>query len=256
MLNVYLAGKMDEKQGGWRDGLLGREYIGHHGWMQRWELYLGPIPDSHDIDGPPPPPWPMKPNTWVLNIHNYVGPYRTTVDDALKNKGDFHGTEWVGQHGWMDPAICNHIVSSCLIAIRRADVVFAYLNAPDCFGTLVEIGYARALGKFVYVAVDDDAEWHGSDYWFADLLASGERRGTEEESAIREEKDPGLRVRRHFLEALAQYTAEPPRSNPVQLVQTARNELADSFTNIAKWTSDPRVRGEAQRMLKRLGQSA
>lgn len=42
-------------------------------------------------------------------------------------------------------------------------------------------------------------------------------------------------------------------------VERLRSELAvvaeacESFANIAKWTSDPRVRGEASRMLKRLG---
>jgi Nucleoside 2-deoxyribosyltransferase len=35
--------------------------------------------------------------------------------------------------------------------IKRADGVFAYINETDCHGTLIEIGFAAALGKTVHV---------------------------------------------------------------------------------------------------------
>jgi hypothetical protein len=41
-------------------------------------------------------------------------------------------------------------------AIEAADLVFAWIDGPDCYGTILEIGYARALGKAVVVAMSDE----------------------------------------------------------------------------------------------------
>lgn len=41
-------------------------------------------------------------------------------------------------------------------AIESADLVFAWIDSPDCYGTILEIGYARALGKAVVVAMQED----------------------------------------------------------------------------------------------------
>ncbi len=47
------------------------------------------------------------------------------------------------------------IISECLDAISRADVLFAWIDSLDCYGALAEIGIARGSGKQVWVAVDD-----------------------------------------------------------------------------------------------------
>ncbi len=44
------------------------------------------------------------------------------------------------------------VVRLCLEALRRADLVFAWVDSLDCYGTVTEIGYARALGKPVVCA--------------------------------------------------------------------------------------------------------
>lgn len=41
-------------------------------------------------------------------------------------------------------------------AICSSDLFFAWIDSADCYGTLVEIGYAKALGKVVVVATSSD----------------------------------------------------------------------------------------------------
>ena len=40
-------------------------------------------------------------------------------------------------------------------AIAGADLLFAWIDSDDCYGTLLEIGYAQALGKAVVVAMSE-----------------------------------------------------------------------------------------------------
>jgi len=40
-------------------------------------------------------------------------------------------------------------------AIQSADLLFAWIDSDDCYGTLLEIGYAKALGKAVVVAMSE-----------------------------------------------------------------------------------------------------
>lgn len=42
------------------------------------------------------------------------------------------------------------------VAIQRADLVFAWIDSPDCYGTILEIGYARAMNKVVVVAFSEE----------------------------------------------------------------------------------------------------
>jgi hypothetical protein len=41
-------------------------------------------------------------------------------------------------------------------AVEAADLVFAWIDGPDCYGTILEIGYARALGKAVVIAMSNE----------------------------------------------------------------------------------------------------
>lgn len=265
MLNVFLSGKIDPRLGEWRDFLIATDYdYKTRRQLQSWRLRPKQPELMYERESAPPA-WPTTPNNWVLGIHNYVGPYRIDpegldgiLDADPEHWGTFHGTVWTGQHGMIDDGMAHHIVASCCAALRRADIVFAYINSPDCFGTLVEIGFAHALGKFVYVVVQEGVEWEYRDYWFAqELTEQGRQASRWHYIDVGDKGDEPNWIRGQFREALVQYTAEPPRPRPTELVRGARNELSESFANIAKWTSDPRVRGEANRMLKRLsGQSA
>ena len=52
--------------------------------------------------------------------------------------------------------------------IRRADYILAYINETDCYGTLVEIGYARALNKKLAIGIGPNISAAAfDDLWMA-----------------------------------------------------------------------------------------
>ena len=54
------------------------------------------------------------------------------------------------------------------MAIDSADLVFCYIDANDCHGTLFEIGYAVAAGiKVVISFAPTIATPTNNDFWFA-----------------------------------------------------------------------------------------
>lgn len=52
----------------------------------------------------------------------------------------------------------------CLDQIQRSDIVFAWLDDMEAYGTLFEIGYAKALGKQVWIGAGGFAD--PSELWF------------------------------------------------------------------------------------------
>lgn len=81
------------------------------------------------------------------------------------------------------PPLRQHIVSLCWHAIQRCDVLFAWLDDPTAYGSLVEIGWAHALQKPVWIA---SPTWL-PDLWFAYTLATQVRIGLD--------PDPGAALR-------------------------------------------------------------
>lgn len=61
----------------------------------------------------------------------------------------------------------SRVVELCFAAIRSSDLVFAWIESPDAYGTLVELGYAKAQGKQIWVAGPE----YYSDLWFAYQMA-------------------------------------------------------------------------------------
>ncbi|MEU1449884.1 DUF559 domain-containing protein [Streptomyces mirabilis] len=128
---------------------------------------------SHDASTP----WPVIKNA-VIDLFDYVGPYFIGDDH-----GCGHGT---GTHGCgSDGSVCGvdgaaptrpQVVARCLAAVDSADIFFAWLDDVTAYGTLVELGYAKARGKTIYAAGPDLPEtfFHGAllggpidDLWFA-----------------------------------------------------------------------------------------
>jgi len=62
-------------------------------------------------------------------------------------------------------------------SISKCDIFVAYLFKLDTPGTLIELGYAKALGKTIYVFLspefkDPDDDWcDGGSFWFAEKAA-------------------------------------------------------------------------------------
>lgn len=290
-MRIYLAGKMDAEYGSWRDAILPSRYDQElkrdvPGWVL---LRDEDDPQWGGNDYRCSVPWPRTENRAVLRLHEYVGPYRTDLRGSWewKHYGEFHGSKVAGQHGASNEDEDGLIVEECRQALARADLCFAYLNRPDCFGTLVEVGFAHARGVYTVLAIEPSAEWDDSDYWFiatmVDAVVGAGRPidvGTEPVypppsgllpheaeaqrdawRAWRDRRDAeGGRIAGLMREAIVRWTARSEKPAPLTLVQQdvtepymrALQESASSFSQIARWSADPRVRNEAQRMLRRI----
>lgn len=263
-MKFFLSGKIDAEHGAWRDAILGTVYeYESRRHRPRWELSVAEMsaPDEY-------PEWPVLKNC-VLGLHDYVGPFRVTDRQSRdsSHEGYFHGSRWVGSHGVMDDESQALVVDRCKAAIRNADIIFAYINTPDAYGTIAEIGYAHAMGKYINLVIDNNAGWELDDYWFVEMLA------TRSDHASRESWSDGQSVRQGEVEftkdrlrdALVYWTAYSQRRpagrlalmepSDRQVVEWAMRDLKTAeqvFAQITLWTSDPRVRNEAERMRKYL----
>lgn len=90
----------------------------------------------------------------------YVGPYL-----VYGHPHDYAGVE----HG--SPFIDRERVhQNCLSAIDSSDVVFAWLDDTSAYGTLVELGYAKAKNKEIWIA-GPEFDRNDDPLWFAYELA-------------------------------------------------------------------------------------
>lgn len=165
-MKIYLAGK-----------------VGHMDW--RHEVVSGLRSALNESDLPIRERWPTLEGA-LFGQHDYVGPFFVSCDHS-----GFHGPNTHGMGAWnskSDPttnepitdgmplgAFCcgrtlpgrQQVVALCLDAIRRADLLIAWIDDPTCYGTIAEIGYARAYGVPVWI--------HGpepyADLWFTYQLA-------------------------------------------------------------------------------------
>ncbi len=133
--SIYLAGKI--AQNDWRHDLLGHQLRGAWEWDEE-------APSTH---------WPVI-ERGILGTFDYVGPYFMSDDHGCGHGASTHGCGTDGFIcGFSNPAPRRAQVRDlCFDAIDRADIVFAWLDDPTAYGTLVEIGYARGRGKQVIVA--------------------------------------------------------------------------------------------------------
>lgn len=133
-LRFYLAGKIGPQ--GWRDAIVpDLQY-------QCSRLYTAKKPE-----------WPELPQAIQPGGHSYVGPYFLACDH-----GCFHGDTQHGvgaANGGESAAIAysrSEVWQRCQQALARATVIFAWIDGMDCYGTLLELGYAAALGKGIWIA--------------------------------------------------------------------------------------------------------
>ncbi|MER5424086.1 DUF559 domain-containing protein [Streptosporangium roseum] len=186
MPSIYLAGK-----------------IGKNDWRATaTNGYRSPdIGDAYDdlLAGRRPGPWPILTKA-VLGVFDYAGPYFVACDHGCAHSPtpvcscsrgcsgrNCDDSQWVTTHGtiggcivmaaslptWLPAASASdgartYAHEECLAAIQRADIVFAWLDDLTAYGTLVEIGYARALGKKLIVATNGEHE----ELWFAKWSAT------------------------------------------------------------------------------------
>lgn len=229
-MNIYLAGS----PGCWRDALVPptpldeRDENGLPVVIAPWML------EKADIER-----WPTAPNTWVAGGHNYVGSY------------------WADGIAFVPP---RHY----LAAIDRADLVFAFLGEgmtvgerqEDCSWLAdIELGYAVAAGCYVYVVTLQSEPARLRDWWWCSLTQHGAPH------LVHDHNENGqpcnhtalyTQLGRLLPDAIKKARkADRQSRRPTRVDDATRQGLAE----IAQWTSDPRARAEAQRLLARLGGS-
>ena len=121
-MKIYLAGKI--AQNDWRHDIVQDA----NGLDERYSHL------AETID------WPKVPIAGT--DFTYVGPYF-----EASGHGCGHS---LGQHGTQSEM--RETAARCRIAIRDCDVFFAWLDCETAHGTMVEIGYAYALGKKIIIA--------------------------------------------------------------------------------------------------------
>lgn len=134
--SVYLAGKIEE-----------------HGWRDMFGDYR-----SHSLERVGP-----DSNLIVNDYLTITGPFFISCDHGCYHGPESHGvlgTYWLNNNNEFDAEksgcmgnfyIEDDVLSICKSQIDRAEILFAYIDCEDCYGTLAEIGYAHAKGKEIIV---------------------------------------------------------------------------------------------------------
>lgn len=143
-LRVYLAGKI--KQNGWRELIVG--YRCNH-------LYGG---DNVDLTK-----YTVKYNDQIT----ITGPWFLSCDHGCYHGDNTHGLG-INKMGCPDANGDDYSESEvydiCTQQIMGSDIVFAYIDDNTCYGSLYEIGLAKALDKKIIIVFDNGELM--SDMWF------------------------------------------------------------------------------------------
>lgn len=88
------------------------------------------------------------------NIALYTGPYFVSCDHSCYHGPGSHGCGNTRGCGYINPISPQQIISNCFSGINLCDLFFCFLNSNDAYGSLAELGYAKALGKKIWIVVD------------------------------------------------------------------------------------------------------
>lgn len=129
---VYLAGKINK--GDWRTRLA-------TGTSQIWG----------DETGASPFPWRPRP---VLNNLITTGPFFSSTGHGVSHGRSKHGIQGIVDDGPRGSGLTprHDVFTSCATAIAAAEWFFLWLDDETAYGSLVELGMARALGKKIFIA--------------------------------------------------------------------------------------------------------
>jgi Nucleoside 2-deoxyribosyltransferase len=130
---IYFAGKI--KKGNWRAKILGDRGSWNDAY-NNMDCLLDPKVDLREDRG----------SFW------YGGPFFISCDHGCAHGRGLHAASGsCGGYGNLLETR-SKIWAANRRLIERADNVFAYIDETDCFGTLIELGYAAALEKPLWVA--------------------------------------------------------------------------------------------------------
>ena len=131
--NVYLAGKIGKND--WRHSLVPN--LRERTWRD------GPI---------------------ETDSFSYIGPFFVSCDHGCSHNPEGHG---MVQECASRDYTHEDVIKLNTGAIAKADIVFAYITAPECYGTIFEIGVATAKGKRVVMAFAPDI--NADEFWFSSM---------------------------------------------------------------------------------------
>ncbi len=100
----------------------------------------------------------------------YIGPFFVGCDHGCYHSPSSHGS---GFGCWPDRDLSPvDVARLCREAVERADLLFCFIDSPDCYGTIAEIERAHTLGIRVVIAFASGiAKSNSNDFWFICTLA-------------------------------------------------------------------------------------
>lgn len=141
---------------------------------------------------------------WIDGFHNYAGPFKASLSAHGWTAPSTHGLsgrpDENGDFSVEYPLDEGKVFGRCIVGIRQCTVLFAWIDALDCYGTLAEIGMALALGKRIYLGIrkdlhvpvvglierGDHCPFYRSDLWFIERMANQVVRADSALSAYRQ----------------------------------------------------------------------
>jgi len=97
----------------------------------------------------------------------YMGPFFVGCDHGCFHGDSTHGALARQTGSCSSDLILSHqqVIHRCLKGVKNSDLLFAYINAPNCYGTLMEIQHAVSNGVEVVIAFSPCIS--RKDFWFA-----------------------------------------------------------------------------------------
>lgn len=160
---VYLAGKITGTT--WRAEFL-------TGWSSAQSIAFGDA--WFDVGEDRPHEWCVVANAVDAGCRklHYCGPWWKDFGCGHGSSSDNEGPHAYGdqfQHDCEDETSRAQVANAVSVAVSSCDMLFAWIDSADCFGTLFEIGLARGLQKVVVIAVDEEFQRSAQalDMWLA-----------------------------------------------------------------------------------------
>ena len=99
-----------------------------------------------------------------------TGPHSISCDHGCFHRSK-HASSNHFEEGWEDGGFYKEdVLLACLHQIDKSDIVFAYINHDDLYGTIAEIGYARAKGKPIYIMFANNELYN--KHWFINEMCT------------------------------------------------------------------------------------
>ena len=145
-MKIYLAGKIGK--GDWRNRIIEGNRAGGI-----WDRF-------------PAAGWEHQKGV-IFREHDYTGPFFTSCDHGCSHGSNTHGNGESPCTDLFEGDRRTSIVRLCMTAINESELVFAWIDKDDAYGTLAEIGYAVARGIPTVVAMSEVRK----DLWFPAHMA-------------------------------------------------------------------------------------